>query len=121
MPISRSAATTEVIQQGGSTISTIDSAAIQSSENDHFNRKLSIHFGLGTPANNTFAVNSRVPGLDLIIDEATGAWRTNLGTSGTLTAGQLANVQNDARIFKNRMENIANAIGLIPGTHNPWV
>lgn len=121
MPISRSAGTTEIIQQGGSTVSTIDASAIQSSQNDHLGKKLSVHFALGTPASNSFAVNSRVPGLDLTIDESTGAWRTNLGTSGTLTAGQLTAVQNNERAFKNGMESIANAIGLIPGTHNPWV
>lgn len=120
MPIQYSAGNTETFTLGGSTVETHDAAAISSSNTDFLGNQITVVFIDGTPATNSFAGFSRSKTRSISIDMVTGKWNSSSGTSGTLSGAQLTGLQNNQKSLKNGIENIANAIGLIPGTIVAW-
>ena len=120
MPIQYAAGNIETFTLGGSTVETHDSAAISTSNTDFLGNQITITFIDGTPATNSFAGFSRSKIRSITIDMVTGKWNTSTGSQGTLSGAQLTALQNNQRSLKNGIENIANAIGLIPGSIVAW-
>lgn len=120
MPVQYAAGNIETFTLGGSTVETHDSAAISTANTDFLGNQITVVFIDGTPASNSFAGFARSKARSLTIDMVTGKWNSSTGSSGTLSGAQLTALQNNQRNLKNGMENIANAIGIIPGTIVAW-
>ncbi len=120
MSIQKGAGAIELFTIGGSTVETHDAAAIAIAHTAFLTNNLTATFVEGTPASNSFATFPRVKTATLNINIATGAWTTSAGTSGTLGAGAVTAIKNNQTNLKNGLENVANAIGLLPGTIVAW-
>lgn len=120
MPIQKSAGNIETFTLGGSLVETHDATAIATTHTEFITNVFVATFTDGTPATNSFATFPRAKSAFLNIDMTTGNWRTSAGTSGTLSAGQLTALNANQKNLKNGIENLANAIGLTPGTIVAW-
>ncbi len=101
-------------------VETHDATALTETRNLFLTNTLAVTFSDGNPANNTFASFPRANTATLTINTVTGKWTTSAGTTGTLTGGQLTAIKNNQTNLRNGLENIANAIGLVPGTIVAW-
>ena len=120
MPIQKAAGAIEVFTLGGTPFETHDATGIIQTNVIYPSSTLTATFADGTPASNAFASFPRVNTVTLTIDIATGRWRTSAGTIGTLSGAQLTAIKNNQTSLKNGLENLANAIGLTPGTIVAW-
>lgn len=124
MPISLAGAQTETFQRNGVTIETHDSGALGSTFTDFLGQTETATFVFGTPANNSFTQGPtfgvQTSPVIVEINLATGQWRTNKGTSGTIGAGALTTLNNNERNRRNGLETIANAQGWVTGTVTAW-
>lgn len=120
MPIQRAAGTIETFTVGGSTVETHDASALTETHNLFLSNQLRAVFADGTPATNSFGSFPRANTFTLTINTTSGRWISSAGTSGTLSGGQLTAIKNNQTALRNGLENIANAIGLLPGTIVAW-
>lgn len=120
MPIQLSAANIETLTLGGTTVETHDTAAVSSSNTDYLGSQIIATFLEGTPPNNSFSALVRGRTRSITVDLNTGNWNTSAGTRGTLSSAALTALQNNQKNLRNGLENIANAVGLIPGTVVAW-
>lgn len=120
MPIQKAAGQIETFTLGGSTVETHDATALIETHNFFQPNTLRVIYADGTPANNSFASFPRANVATLVINTATGKWTSSAGTTGTLSGAQLNAIKNNQTALRNGLENIANAIGLTPGTVVAW-
>ncbi len=120
MPIQKASGQIETFTLGGSTVETHDATALTETHNLFLSNTLAVVYTDGTPATNSFATFPRVKTATLTINTVTGKWTTSAGTTGTLSGGQLTAIKNNQTALRNGLENIANAIGLTPGTIVAW-
>lgn len=116
MPIQKASGQIETFTLGGSTVETHDASALSAVNTQFLSSIITAQFVDGTPANNSFASFPRANTATLTINLSTGKWTTSVGTTGTLSAGQLNAIKNNQTNLRNGLENVANAIGLLPGT-----
>jgi len=120
MPTSLTAADVEQISLGGSVVETHDAIAATEMQIDFVHNSITVAFVSGTPANNTYIPGVHGTAYWVKINTATGDWTSSLGTSGTLTALQLATLNSNLKNSRNGSEGLANLVGIIPGTIVVW-
>ncbi len=119
MSVQKAAGNIELFTVGGSTVETHDAVGI-TQVHTLFPTSMTVVLSDGTPASNAFTTFARAKAASMTINLVTGAWTTTAGTSGTLSNGQLNPLNANQRTLRNSLENIANAIGLVPGTLVAW-
>lgn len=120
MPTALASPDVEQISLGGSIVETHDGIAATEMSIDFTNHTVQVAFASGTPPDNTFVPGAHGTAYWVKIDTVSGGWSSNLGTSGTLTAPQLATMNGNIKNARNGAEGLANALAVIPGTFAAW-
>jgi hypothetical protein len=124
MPISLTAANTEIIQRNSVTIETHDSAAVISDQADLVANVLTFVLAYGTPATNSFLSGPR-PGpqtapITVTLNLGTGAWQATNNTYGTLGGAALTTINTNVRNLRNALETITNGQSIVTGSVVAW-
>ncbi len=120
MSISLLAANQESYVKGGSTIEANNAAALIGINTSFPANQVQFTFSQGTPATNSFVPGPRSSNPTLSVDLVAGNWTTSTGLSGTLSGAQLTALNTNQRNLRNAVENLANAINMIPGSIVAW-
>lgn len=119
--ITLSAGSVQTRTQGGVTQETDDTAAVTAAEFQFQAGIMLYRVELGQMNGSTFAPGPKAQSVQIAVNLATGAWRSQDGSlQGTLTAPQLLSANNVAKNLRNGLENLTINQNIAPGTQVSW-
>lgn len=120
MPLSLAASQLESTSVGGSTVDSVNAAAVAQFSTD-FGGTITLNVAKGTPASNVFGGSAKSRDISVSLNLGNGAWSASNGTSGVLGGAALASFKTNTLVpLRNQCETFVLNNVLVGGSQVSW-